>query len=117
MILDIEYNFVQVATEKIEIEDISNISLRISNEQNHEWYILIQTSLGVTSIEEFGPTVPDLNTKLNGFMYKYSGPMDYNEEKIATRLEKFVQDPKKAIFKVEQITPEEFLLILKDLMF
>lgn len=108
---NIDYNYTQVALDKVEIADISNVCLRISNDLNYEWYLAIITDLGITQIKEFGPCLIDSDLILNGFSYKYN-ELDYMEGKICSRLDKFIQDPKRAISKVEIITLDDFKIKL-----
>lgn len=103
----VDYNYAQVAISNIEIDDISNICLRAINSSNYEWYLLITTDLGITQIKEFGPCLIDSALTLNNFTYRYN-EMDYIEGKICNRLDKFIQDPKRAITEVEVIDLDEF---------
>lgn len=111
----LDYDFAQVATQQLEIEDISSVCIRISNEANYDWFLNVETNLGTTSIREFGPCLADMNTTLNGFIYRYT-EFDYAEPKICSKLEKFIQDPKKEINKITNITTDEFNQILFNQM-
>ena len=103
----VDYNYAQVAISNIEIDDISNICLRATNDSNYEWYLSITTDFGITQIKEFGPCLVDSPLILNNFTYRYN-EMDYIEGKICNRLDKFIQDSKRTITKVEVVDLDDF---------
>lgn len=93
----------------VEIEDIGNIALVLYNDAGQEWYLLTTTSLGWTKLYMFGPLLPDVDSLvLKSFSFTYS-EIEYRESKIVSMLEKFIQDPKKEISQVIEITKEEVL--------
>lgn len=99
----------------VEIEDIGNIALVLYNDAGQEWYLLTTTSLGWTKLYMFGPLLPDVNSLvLKSFSFTYS-EIEYREYKIISMLEKFIQDPKKEISQVIEITKEEVLNRYKTL--
>lgn len=99
----------------VEIEDIGNIALVLYNDAGQEWYLLTTTSLGWTKLYMFGPLLPDVDSLvLKSFSFTYS-EIEYRESKIVSMLEKFIQDPKKEISQVIEITKEEVLNRYKTL--
>ena len=93
----------------VEIDDIGNIALVLYNDAGQEWYLLTTTSLGWTKLYMFGPLLPGVDSLvLKSFSFTYS-EIEYREYKIISMLEKFIQDPKKEISQVIEITKEEVL--------
>lgn len=105
------YKFDQqmVFTKAITVEDLGNVCLccRTENEVA-EYYITAQTSLGKTLIVKFGPLSSDLGMIFDSFSLERK-KIDYKEPKISSEFEKFINDPKKGIAKIEEITLEEAL--------
>ena len=111
----IEYNEQTVFTEALDIVDIGNVALRASNSSGIEYYIITKTNLGKTGILEFGPILPDFPSLLDGFHINYQ-KIDYKESKIMKSLNSFVNDYKRAITKVEELTDIEALNNIPDIV-
>lgn len=91
----------------VEIEDIGNVALVMYNDMGQEWYLLTTTELGWTKIYLFGPLLPDINSLvIKSFSFSYS-EIEYKETKILNTIEKFIQDPKKSITQVFEISKQD----------
>jgi len=101
-----EFSVQRTFNESIDVVDIGNTALRCTNNQLDNYYIIIKTVLGKTSILKFGPICPDLETLLNDFSVSYK-KIDYKEPVICREIDKFINDFKKDIKTVEEITDYE----------
>lgn len=104
-----EYKVTTIADKQLDIQDIGNCCISGIDMLTKEYYLIIKTELGVTSIIEYGPTLPDFNVPPPHCNYIYDR-FDYNEGKIAKRIEKFlnnayynIQDAQ--IVEIEEIKP------------
>jgi hypothetical protein len=70
------------------------------------YYIIVKTVMGKTSIIKFGPVCPDIEALINDFSVSYK-KIDYKEGAIYKEIEKFINDFKKEIDKIEEITEYE----------
>ena len=62
--------------------------------------------MGKTSILKFGPVMPDIDVLFNDFTVSYK-KIDYKENLIEKEVDKFINDYKKEITLVEEITEYE----------
>lgn len=102
-------------TKSIDVVDIGNMTLRCTNDSQVEYYITTMTIMGKTSILKVGPVMPDLPMLLNDFTVTYK-KVDYKEPTICKEVSKYIQDTKKEITKVEEITEEELWEIFPDII-
>ena len=93
-------------TQSVDVVDIGNMTLRCTNSSQVEYYITTTTVFGKTSILKLGPILSDLPTLLNDFTVSYK-KVDYKEPTICKEISKYIQDTKKEINMVEEITEEE----------
>ena len=93
-------------TQSIDVVDIGNMTLRCTNDSQVEYYITTMTVMGKTSILKVGPIMSDLPMLLNDFTVTYK-KVDYKEPTICKEVSKYIQDTKKEITNVEEITEEE----------
>ena len=99
------YSYVQTSSADIQIEDTGNVILRGINLMQQYWILYIKTYLGYTSVFEYGPYI-----KTNQPLYYSSQTFQkfqYSEHKIHTIIDKFINNPKRMIIQVEEISEEE----------
>lgn len=101
-----EFAVQRTFNESIDIADIGNTALRCTNTKLDNYYIIVKTIMGKTSILKFGPVCPDLEVLLNDFSVSYK-KFDYKENIICKEIDKFINDFKKEINSVEEITDYE----------
>ena len=102
----VEYSIQKTFTEMIDIVDAGNTALRCTNAEMCNYYIILKTVMGKTHILKFGPVCPDLDLLIGDFEVEYK-KMDYKETKIEKEIDKFINDFKKEITSVEEITEYE----------
>jgi hypothetical protein len=101
-----EYSVQKTFNEMIDVVDIGNTALRCTSAKGGLHYIILKTIMGKTSIIKFGPVEPDLEILLDDFSVEYS-KIDYKESKIFKEVNNFINDFKKSISSVEEITEYE----------
>lgn len=101
-----EFSVQKTFNQSIDIVDIGNTALKCTNKQMDNYYLIIKTVLGKTSLIKFGPVNLDLDILLNDFFVGYK-KIDYRENLIRKEIDKFINDYKKDIDTIEEITEYE----------
>ena len=101
-----EYSAQRTFNEMIDIVDIGNTALRCINVKMEEHYIILKTIMGKVYIIKFGPVCPDIDLLVNEFSVNYK-KIDYKEVLIEKEIDKFINDGKKGINSIEEITEYE----------
>lgn len=108
-----EFDQQPVFMQNIDIEDIGNVALRCSNEKMRDYYIVVKTYLGKTAIISFGPLVSDIDALVDNMTLSFK-KFDYKESTIEREIEKFINDGRSFINKVEIIHELEALAQLPN---
>lgn len=103
-----EFDQQPVFMQNIDIEDIGNVALRCSNEKLRDYYIVIKTYLGKTALISFGPLLGDVDVLVDNMSLSFK-KFDYKESTIEREIEKFINDGRSLINKVEIISENEAL--------
>lgn len=111
--MNFEFDNQMTPQNNIDIEDIGQCCLECSNEEGYYYYIIIRTSMGITSIATCGPVVPDLEQLPNGYS-TYLKKIEYREDKIAKEIKYFLNDKKK-INQATEISFEDAIANFRDL--
>ena len=101
-----EYSVQKTFNETIDVVDIGNTALRCQGKKLDFYYIILKTVMGKTSILKFGPVTPDIDMLFTDFTVSYK-KIDYKENLIEKEVDKFINDYKKDISLVEEITEYE----------
>ena len=101
-----EYSVQRTFNESIDVVDIGNTALRCHGSKLDFYYIILKTVMGKTSILKFGPVMPDIDILFNDFSVSYK-KIDYKETDISKEVDKFINDFRKEITLVEEITEYE----------
>ena len=103
-----EYSVTKTFTEAIDVIDAGNCALRCVGGCSGEldYYIIVKTVMGKTHIIKYGPICPDLPLLMEDFNVSYS-KSDYKEKTIFKEIDKFINDFRKGITSVEEITEYE----------
>ena len=101
-----EYSVQKTFNESIDVVDIGNAALRCHGSKLDFYYIILKTVMGKTSIIKFGPVMPDIEVLFNDFSVSYK-KIDYKENLIEKEVDKFINDYKKEITLIEEITEYE----------
>ena len=101
-----EFSVQRTFNESIDVVDIGNTALKCSNKNMEIFYLITKTVLGKTHIFKFGPVCPDIEMLINDFSVSYK-KLDYKENLIFKEIDKFINDYKKEVDTVEEITDYE----------
>ena len=101
-----EYSVQKTFNESIDVTDIGNTALKCVSGGLNEYYIILKTIMGKVSILTFGPVCPDLEVLINDFSVSYK-KIDYKETAIHKEVSKFINDFRKEITSVEEVTEYE----------
>lgn len=101
-----EYSATRTFNEMIDIVDFGNTALKCVNTKLEEHYIILKTIMGKVHIIKFGPVCPDIDLLIPEFVVSYK-KIDYKESLIEKEIDKFINDGKKGINLVEEITEYE----------
>lgn len=101
-----EYSVQKTFNETIDLVDIGNVSLKCVSGRGLDYYIRIKTVLGKVHLIKFGPVCPDLCMLLEDFSVAYK-KFDFKEATICKEIDRFINDYKKEITSVEEITEYE----------
>lgn len=101
-----EYAVQRTFNESVDVVDIGNATLKCVGSKLDEYYIILKTVMGKVSILKFGPVCPDIEVLQNDFSVSYK-KIDYKEQAIFKEVDKFINDFRKEITSVEEITEYE----------
>lgn len=115
--LNIEFNNQYVPQNFIEIESVGNVCLEAINEDDGlYYYLLIKTSLGTTSIFEYGPIIPDIDKLFDIYNVSFIR-QPFNEKKLNLFLKKWLNDRNKGITAAYVIEENKFIDNYKDICY
>lgn len=101
-----EYSVKKTFNESIDVVDIGNTALKCVGSKLDEYYIILKTIMGKVSIIKFGPVCPDIDVLINDFAVSYK-KIDYKESAIYNEVSKFINDFRKEITVIEELTEYE----------
>lgn len=101
-----EFSVQRTFNQSIDVVDMGNTALKCTNKSLDSYYIIVKTVMGKTHIIKFGPVYPDEETLLEDFFVSYK-KIDYRESLVYKEIDKFINDYKKNIDTVEEITEYE----------
>ncbi len=101
-----EFSVQKTFNQSIDVVDMGNTALRCTNQRMDDYYLITKTIMGKTSILKFGPVCSDVPILLNDFSVSYK-KIDYKEPAIYKEIDKFINDFKKEIDTIEEITEYE----------
>lgn len=112
--MNFEYSYVRTAMGDIEIDDIGNVSLIANTDNDDEFYLYIHTSLGQTTIIQYGPINPDFDTLPNFVSCTYQ-QVTYNDKFLKNTIRNFINNSKYHITQVQVVDAKELAEKTKDL--
>ena len=101
-----EYAAKRTFDESIDILDIGNTAIKCISTNLDEYYLITKTVMGKVSVIKFGPVVQDLDVLINDFSASYK-KIDYKEIAIRKEIDKFINDFRKEINSIEEVTEFE----------
>lgn len=101
-----EFSVQKTFNQSIDVVDMGNTALRCTNRQLDDYYLIVKTVMGKTHFLKFGPICPDIDALLEDFSISYK-KVDYKENVVYREIDKFINDFKKEIDNIEEITEYE----------
>lgn len=98
----------------IEISDLGQCAIEATTNDMMNLYMIINTSMGQTTIATCGPIIQDVDMLPNGFTTSLTR-MDYNEAKISKAISLFLNNKKIKIIQAMEVEKEVALDNFKDL--
>lgn len=93
--------------DQIYIEDVSSVSLNLLNDSGLEWYLDVTTELGKSKITKYGPLMVDMDCLQDEFKFEYKN-ISYNEKRIISEINSFINNDKFSITQVIEIDKDAF---------
>ena len=91
---------------ELDVDNVGECVILANNDFGEEYYMIITTELGYTSILEYGPIVPDIEGLQSTYNIKYTN-FEYSQYKIEKAIDKFLNDGKRAITQARLVELEE----------
>lgn len=101
-----EFSVQRTFNESIDVVDMGNTALRCTNRLLNDFYMITKTIMGKTHIIKFGPICSEIDALITDFSVSYK-KVDYKESVIYKEIDKFINDFKKDIVAIEEITEYE----------
>lgn len=113
----IKFDNQYVPQNEIEIESVGNVCIEAANENDGLfYYLLIKTSLGTSSIFEYGPIVPDIDKLYDIYNVSFMR-QPFNDKKLLIFISKWLNDKTKKITYANVIDENKFLDNYKDIAY
>ena len=110
-----EYSFTRVAVGELEVEDLGNCVIEANDDIGNFWYLKIDTNMGWSKIFEYGPCTPDFQELPSSVICNFDR-IEYNDIKLADRVRKFLNAPKRNITQAQEVTDDEMFDNIKDII-
>jgi len=108
-----EFNNQLVPQSLLSVDDLGECAIEATNDEGYFYYLVIRTSLGMTTIAKCGPVVPDVNMLPDGYATELVR-MKYDGQKLGSVVNKWLNDKKK-LTEAKIITIDEALEQFRDL--
>lgn len=85
--MEFKYLYEMQAIGSIDIEDIGNVCLSLTNNLYREYIIIVKTECGMTKIIQYGPRQIDMQLPCPSITYTYQ-EFEFNQNKISKIIDK-----------------------------
>lgn len=111
----IEFNSQYVPQNFLDIDSVGNVCIEaVDEEDGFYYYLLIKTSLGTSSIFQYGPIIPDLDQLPDNYSTLYSR-QNFNDRKILAFIKQWLNDRYKRISSAKIVDERVFLDNFRDI--
>lgn len=111
----IEFNGEFLAQSLVDIPDVGDFALEAYNEkEGYFFYLMIKTSLGISSVVSYGPVVPQVALLPKNYSVNYFR-VEYKEKKIISAISKWINDRDKGITEAKLIDEKTFFEEFRDI--
>lgn len=112
--MNYKYMYTTQAVADIEIDNIGDTCLLSNDDAGTEWYLYIHTSLGWTTVFEYGPCYPDLEQLPVAVACSYQR-FEFSEKRISKLIDNFLNNPCRRISQAREVTVDEIKPYIRDL--
>jgi hypothetical protein len=96
------YSQETIFLKELDVDELGQVALEARDSDSMFYYLIIRTSLGQSSILEYGPIVPDVAILPDMTEIKFQR-IDFNELKIKQIIKKFLMARNKGKNKIEDV--------------
>lgn len=96
------YSQETIFSKELDVDELGQVALEARDSDSMFYYLVIRTSLGQSSILEYGPIVPDIAILPDVTEIKFQR-IDFNELKIKQIIKKFLMARNKGKNKIEDV--------------
>ena len=112
---EIEFNMQWSPQNSIDIDNIGDCAIECFNEKlEYNYYILIDTDMGMSGIYTWGPVLEDNSMLLPDFTFNFT-ELEYKESKIIKNLNKYINNMNRGITHAKLISKKEALEHIPEL--
>lgn len=101
-----DYLYTTSAVGQLEINDLGNCAVIANDDRNVCYYLVIKTELGSSIVMEAGPFIPDEKVLVKSVNINFKR-LDYNESKLSTIVDKFLNNPYRNITQAREVDENE----------
>lgn len=115
--MEFDYCYVETSIGKIEIDDIFDTVLKVTNALQKSWLLKTRSILGRVEIVELGPYLESDNKILasdNFVIHKYT--MDCNDKKQIKVINNFLNKSSDLVDKAEEVDRDYFFKVLEEVL-
>lgn len=94
--MEFEFNNQLVPQSLVEIDEIGEFAIEAHNDIGAYYYLVVKTTLGMSTIATCGPIVPDIEYLPKGFQIKLD-IIPYKEDKLTKIINMFLNDNYKCL--------------------
>ena len=103
--MQFEYLYTMQATGTVDIEDIGNFCLSLTNDLFREYIIIVKTDCGWTKVLTFGPWMVDMEVSTISCSCSLQ-QFEFKQDKIAKIVDKLLNGP--ALISQARVVDEEY---------
>lgn len=110
-----DYFYTRTAMDTLNVENVGNCCIECANDDGLFYYLIINTSLGLTDIFTYGPIIPDINELPKNVSCTYKS-IEYNEKKLEAIISDFINDGYKKVTQAREIQIVDALNSCQDIV-
>ena len=97
-----DYYYEKIINAKLDIEHPGNCAIEALTKEGANYYLVITTFLGITSIFKYGPVIPDIELLPHTVTCSYER-INYSESKINKTIDLFLNNSKLFIVSATEV--------------
>lgn len=112
--MEFEFNQQLMPQNLLSVEQLGQCAIEGTNDDGYYYYLIIRTTLGICTIAECGPVVPDVVMLPDSFTTKLSR-LKCDEKKLTSFINRWLNDRSKLLTDAKCISVEDALSQFRDL--